>query len=116
MRWALVFLLACAHGSVTDHAAKRTAELRALDPPGKATRTEVEARWGRPEVSLVRPDIGWKHPFVLEVENRTGAFIARAEKFIGPEGTSAGVTLAHVWYFFDRFDVVVDVIYERMGD
>ncbi len=115
----LVLLLsACAPASPSQTAAQRTAELRAEYPPGKTTRAEVAARLGHaPEIALTRPSTGWTSPVVLDAETRTGALIARAEKYVSPTGTSAGLlTLAHVWYFYDRDDLVVDVVWERMGD
>lgn len=112
---AFAFLLsACAHESVLD----RNAELRAEFPPGKTSRADVQARQGHaPEVSLARPDTGWTSRVVLDTEERTGTLVARAEKYVSPTSTSAGfLTLAHVWYFYDRADVLVDVVWERMGD
>ena len=113
-----VLLLGCAHdGSVARYASARTEELRAQFPPGKATRAEVTARAGdQPQFSLARPSLGWQQEFIRDVEDRSGLIVARAEKYISPMATSAGLTLAHVWYFYDRFDVLVDVEWERMGD
>lgn len=113
-----LFLSACAHESATQYADRQTAELRALFPPGKASRADVLAKNGHgPQFALVRPDTGWTAHVVLDAEERTHSYIARAEKYVSPAGTSAGfMTLAHVWYFYDRADLVVDVVYERMGD
>ena len=110
-------LSACTHESAAQYAEQRSAELRAAYPPGKTSRADVLSRWGHaPEISLARPSTGWTQAFVLDVEQRTGALIARAEKYVGPATTSAGLSLAHVWYFYDRADVLVDVVWERMGD
>src|SRR5512144_1574577 len=106
MRPLLLALLlsSCAHESVTQYADRQTAELRAQFPPGKASRAAVLAQNGHgPEIALTRPDTGWTSRVVLDAEQRTGAYIARAEKYVSPTGTSAGLlTLAHVWYFYDR--------------
>lgn len=115
----LVVLLAAACGgqSVQMDANARTNELRARFPPGKATRAEVMERvGGRPEISLARPSTGWSPAFIRDVEDKSGLIVARAEKYVSPMATSAWYTLAHVWYFYDRFDVLVDVEWERMGD
>ena len=86
-------------------------------PPGKATHADVETRAGAAERSLTRPSTGWTQPFIRDVEDRTGLVIVRADKHVSPTGTSAGFfTLEHVWYFFDRADVLVDVVWERTGD
>ena len=121
MRWLLglaLLLSACAHEGAAQYAEQRSAELRAAYPPGKTSRADVLSRLGHaPEVSLARPSTGWTQAFVLDVEQRTGALIARAEKYVGPATTSAGfLTLAHVWYFYDRADILVDVVWERTGD
>jgi hypothetical protein len=120
MRHLYVFFLlaACAHESASQYAAERTAELRAEYPPGRTTRTDVASRQGHaPMVTLARPGTGWTARIVLDAETRTGALIARADEYVSPAGTSAGLlTLAHVWYFYDRDDHVVDVVWERMGD
>jgi hypothetical protein len=113
----VVLLLGCAHESVAQDAAARTNALRAQFPPGKATRTDVIARAGdHPQIALVRPSLGWSQPFIRDVEDRTGLVVARAEKYVSPMATSAFYTLAHVWYFYDRADTLVDVEWERMGD
>ena len=111
-------LLGCSHESPALYANARTTELRAAFPPGKATRADVVARTGdHPAVSLVRPSTGWEHAFIRDVEDRSGLIVARAEKYVSPMMTSAmGLTLSHVWYFYDRFDVLVDVEWQRMGD
>lgn len=108
---------ACASQSVQQDANARTSELRARFAPGKATRAEVmERAGGRAEISLARPSTGWTHAFIRDVEDKSGLIVARAEKYVSPMATSAFYTLAHVWYFYDRFDVLVDVQFERMGD
>jgi len=113
----VVFAAGCASQSVQQGATARTNELRARFPPGKATRAEViERTGGRPEISLARPSTGWTHAFIREVEDKSGLVVARAEKYVSPTATSTYFTLAHVWYFYDRFDVLVDVEWERMGD
>ena len=107
----------CAHESATLDAHARTNALRARFPPGKATRAEVMERAGAsPEISLARPSTGWTHAFIRDVEDKSGLIVARAEKYVSPMATSMYFTLAHVWYFYDRFDVLVDVEWERMGD
>ena len=120
MRFLVLALLlsACAHESAAQYADRQTAELRAEFPPGKTSRAEVLAKNGHaPEIVLTRPDTGWTSRLVLDAEQRTGASIARAEKYVSPTGTSGGfLTLAHVWYFYDGADVLVDVVWERMGD
>lgn len=120
MRFLVLVLVlsACAHESVTHYAEQRTAELRAEFPPGKTSRADVLSREGHePQIALTRPSTGWTQPFVREVEDRTGSVVARADKYVSPTGTSAGLlSLAHVWYFYDRADVLVDVVWERMGD
>jgi hypothetical protein len=115
---ALLFVVfGCAHESVTADAAARTNALRAQFPPGKATRADVVARAGEhPAIALTRPSLGWSQPFIRDIEDRTGLVVARAEKYVSPMATSAFFTLAHVWYFYDRADVLVDVEWERMGD
>ena len=113
----VLLLVGCAHESVALDANARTNELRARFQPGKATRAEVmERAGGQPQISLARPSTGWTHAFIRDVEDKSGLIVARAEKYISPMATSVWFTLAHVWYFYDRFDVLVDVEWERMGD
>jgi len=123
MRFALLLLgtlAACATETTVErarHAERESAAIRAQFPPGRATRAEVRARWGRPEMALARPSTGWSKAFVLDVEQKTGAYVARVERHVSPAGTSAGLlTLEHVWFFYDPDDVVVDVEWERAGD
>lgn len=114
---AALLFFACSHESPAVYANARTNELRATFPPGKATRAEVIARAGdHPQVSLARPSTGWQEPFIRDVEDRSGLVVGRAEKYVSPMTTSAGLTLSHVWYFYDRFDVLVDVVWDHMGD
>ena len=118
MKRALVLavLVGCAHESVARDAATRTRELRAQFPPG-STRADVVARAGdHPAFALTRPSLGWSQPFIRDVEDRTGLVVARADEYVSPMATSAFFTLAHVWYFYDRADVLVDAMWERMGD
>jgi len=113
----LLAVLGCAHESVAQDTASRTNALRAQFAPGKATHADVVTRNGsKPQIALERPSLGWSQPFIRDVEDRTGLVVARAEKYISPMATSAFFTLAHVWYFYDRADVLVDVQFERMGD
>lgn len=123
MRFAILFFLlllaACAHDN--SFVEGRTARLREAFPTGQATRDGVHARLGEPMISVVRPDIGWKNEGIgalaIRTEERTGALVGRVEKHVLPDVTNAyGLTLAHVWYFYDRFDVVADVVWERWGD
>jgi hypothetical protein len=119
MKRALVLLLlvfGCAHESVAQDAAARTNALRAKFPPGTATRADVERSGEHPTTSLVRPSLGWDLPFIRDVEDRTGLVVARADEYVSPTATSMWFTLGHVWYFYDRADVVVDVTWDRMGD
>jgi len=114
---ALVFVLGCAHESVAQDAAARTDALRAKFPPGKATRADVIASAGdHPEIALTRPSLGWSQPFIRDIEDRTGLVVARAEEYVSPMATSVFFTLQHVWYFYDRADVLVDAVWQRMGD
>ena len=116
---AALLLSACAETAAEDarYAERESAQLRAQFPPGKSTRAEVAARWGKPETTLTRPSIGWSLPFVLDVEQKTGAYVARVEKYVGPTATSAGfLTLEHVWFFYDSDENVVDAEWERTGD
>ena len=120
MRYVLALMvlsIGCAHTSVADDAAARTNAIRAELPPGKATRADVAARTGgHPAIVLERPTLGWSQPFIRDVEDRTGLVVARAEKYVSPTRTSAFYTLEHVWYFYDRTDVLVDAVWLRMGD
>jgi hypothetical protein len=113
-----VAFTACASTSASTEpfAAQRTAELRARSPPDHATRNDVTARWGTAQVAWRRPLGGWTNPFVVAVERRVATPVARAEEYVAPMRTSAGFTLEHVWFFFDADDIVVDVMWVRMGD
>ena len=115
----LIVLLAsaCASQNVALDGSARTDALRARFVPGKATRAEVMQRaGGHPEISLARPSTGWEHAFIRDVEDKSGLIVARAEKYVSEAATSMYFTLEHVWYFYDRFDVLVDVQWQRMGD
>ncbi len=116
---ALALLLsACTYETAAERNAQRTAELRAEFPPGTTHRADVLERYGRaPEISLARPSEGWDEGIVRDAEERTGSEVARAEKYVAPTGTSAGfMTLEHVWYFYDRDEALVDVVFQRIGD
>jgi hypothetical protein len=103
--------------SVERDAAARTSQLRAQFPPGKATRADVVARLGdHPAFVMTRPSLGWEQPFIRDVEDRTGLVVARADNYVSPTATSMWFTLEHVWYFYDRAGVLVDVEWERLGD
>ena len=116
--FVLVFAACGPRESAAQYAERQTAELRQETPPGKTNRADVVARFGHePEIALTRPSTGWESKLVLDAEQRSGALIARADKYSRPSGTSAGfLTLEHVWYFYDRADVLVDVRWQRMGD
>jgi hypothetical protein len=116
---AVALLLAgCAH---EPGAHVRTAHLREAFPAGDA-KSDVRARLGEPSFSATRPDIGWSRDdglgsLALEVEGRTGGLVWRAEKHVVPDVTSTmGLTLSHIWCFYDRSDDLLDIVWERMGD
>jgi len=84
----------CGCVSVEYHAAKRTARLREIYPPGMS-KEDVQLRWGRtkPDFSLSRPSGGWAaHPNdylarkLEQMEVSTGKRIETVDRYWGPDG------------------------------
>src|SRR5712672_2145704 len=99
MRWIFAFVLICALAGVgcasyQELAAKQTARLREIYPPGMS-KEEVQSRWQviKPDFSAARPDKGWDaHPNqfiakkILSEEASTGKSIASVDRYWGPDG------------------------------
>jgi len=107
--------------SYQEHAAQRTARLRAMYPPGMS-RAEVQSKWGKtkPDFSAARPDAGWKaYPNtylarkIQDEEAATGKSIASVERYWGPDGL---MSLCYCWYFYDSIDRIVDVEWQYKSD
>jgi hypothetical protein len=118
--WLLAAALgpsACASGTYALEAQPRNAALRDEYPPGQTSRTEARSRIGHsPARSLARPPAGWTDARVLDVERRTGKTVALAEQYVVPDATSFYPTLSYFWTYWDGADVLVDVVWERIGD
>jgi hypothetical protein len=114
---AALCLAACASGTYALEAQPRNMALRDEYPPGKTRRADLRSRIGHdPARSLVRPPAGWADARVLEVERRTAKTVALAEQYVVPDATSFYPTLSYFWAYWDGADVLVDVVWERIGD
>ncbi|HEY8091531.1 MAG TPA: hypothetical protein VIF09_26885 [Polyangiaceae bacterium] len=114
---AALLSLACACGSYEHDAQQRTANLRAVYPPGRTTRAQVRSRLGsEPAISRSQPASGWNEAMVLDVVRATGRSVAMEEEYVLPDATSFYPTLSRVWFFWDHDGVLVDVRWGYMSD
>lgn len=116
---ALLVLAACT--SADEYAAQRRVQLLELHPPG-TPRTRIHAEFGgsRPELSLTRPEAGWRAcenaavgARVLASVKRTGEAVARVERWYLPDGF---FSLCWVWFYFGDDDRVVDAEWQYHTD
>jgi hypothetical protein len=107
--------------SYQEHAAKRTARLREVYPPG-TPKAEVQSRWGqmKPDFSATRPDQGWDacaNRFIAKKlqneEASTGKSIASVDRYWGPDGLWS---LCYCWFYYDSADKIVDVEWQYKSD
>ncbi|GAA5482200.1 hypothetical protein [Haloferula sargassicola] len=117
----LICWLAAGCASYETHAARRTAGLREMYPPG-TSRQEVQRKWKpvEPDFSAARPGQGWRaypNDFIARklagVEVRTGKRVALVERYWGPDGF---VSLCWCWYFYDSTERVIDVEWQYKSD
>src|SRR5215475_10626862 len=89
--------------SVEQHAAKRTAQLREIYPPGMS-KEDVQLKWGetKPDFSVSRPSAGWptlSNHYIAgkleQMELSTGKRIETVDRYWGPDGL---FSLAYCWY------------------
>ena len=126
MKSILTLLLICCFTAVgcasyQEHAAKRTARLREVYPPG-TPKAEVQRRWGqsKPDFSAMRPDQGWdayaNRYIAKKLQNEeasTGKSIASVNRYWGADGLWS---LCYCWYFYDSADKIVDVEWQYKSD
>jgi hypothetical protein len=107
--------------SYEDQAAQRTAQLRAMYPPGMP-KEEVQSKWGqtKPDFSASRPDKGWEaYPgqYIAKKlqarEASTGKNITSVDRYWGPSGW---MSLCYCWYFYDSAGKIVDVEWQYKSD